>query len=66
VFVHSAENLILYKLIYLGISHQPKHARDIAAILRSRKTELDMNYIETWVLQLGLRSLWEELLGSIP
>jgi hypothetical protein len=29
VYVHSPEDLILYKLSYLGLSGQPKHARDI-------------------------------------
>jgi hypothetical protein len=38
VYVHSPEDLILYKLMYLGLSGQPKHARDIAAILRAKKS----------------------------
>ncbi len=33
VYIHSPEDLILYKLIYFGLSHQSKHSRDIAAIL---------------------------------
>ena len=41
VYIHSPEDLIVYKLIYLGLSGQPKHARDIAAILRSKKDQLD-------------------------
>jgi hypothetical protein len=64
VYVHSAEDLILYKLMYLGLSGQPKHARDIAAILRSKKDQLEIGYIEKWVTQLGLGSVWKELLDS--
>jgi hypothetical protein len=65
VYIHSPEDLILYKLIYFGLSQQTKHSRDIAAILKSKKNELDMNYIEQWVARLGLSSLWNEMLGTI-
>jgi hypothetical protein len=64
VYVHSAEDLILYKLMYLGLSGQPKHARDIAAILRAKNNQLEFGYIEEWVAQLGLGSVWKELLDS--
>lgn len=65
VYVHSPEDLILYKLLYLGLSGQPKHARDIAAILRARAGQLDQAYIEGWVGQLGLNSIWKEIQDSI-
>jgi hypothetical protein len=65
VYVHSPEDLILYKLMYLGLSGQPKHARDIAAILRAKKTQLDFGYIEEWITQLGLGSVWKEILDTI-
>lgn len=65
VYVHSPEDLILYKLMYLGLSGQPKHARDIAAILRAKKNQLDLRYIEEWVNRLGFGSVWNEMLDSI-
>lgn len=65
VYVHSPEDLILYKLSYLGLSGQPKHARDIAAILRARKEQLDLFYIEGWANTLGLVSVWKEILDNI-
>ncbi|MCX6053920.1 MAG: hypothetical protein NTZ74_03210 [Chloroflexi bacterium] len=65
VYVHSPEDLILYKLMYLGLSMQPKHARDIAAILRAKKNQLDFGYIEEWVTQLGLGSVWKEMLDNV-
>jgi hypothetical protein len=37
VYIHSPGDLILYKLIYFGLSQQSKHSRDIAAILKSKK-----------------------------
>ena len=65
VYIHSPEDLILYKLIYFGISQQSKHSRDIAAILRSKKNQLDFEYMEAWVTRLGLSSLWKEMLDSV-
>ena len=64
VYVHSPEDLILYKLMYLGLSGQPKHARDIAAILKAKKDQLDYGYIESWVVRLGLISVWQEILAG--
>jgi hypothetical protein len=65
VYIHSPEDLILYKLMYFGLSQQSKHSRDIAAILKSKKNELDMDYIEQWATRLGLSSLWKEMLDSV-
>jgi hypothetical protein len=64
VYIHSAEDLILYKLMYFGLSQQSKHSRDIAAILKSKKNELDLDYIEGWAARLGLSSLWKEMLDN--
>lgn len=65
VYIHSPEDLILYKLMYFGLSQQSKHSRDIAAIVKSKRDELDMNYIEQWATRLGLSSLWKEMLDSV-
>ena len=65
VYIHSPEDLILYKLMYFGLSQQSKHSRDIAAILKSKKNELDLDYIEQWVARLGLSSLWKEMLDNV-
>jgi hypothetical protein len=64
VYVHSPEDLILYKLMYLGLSGQPKHARDIAAILLANKGKLDLDYIDKWIDQFGLGAMWHELLEN--
>jgi len=65
VFVHSPEDLILYKLIYFTISHQSKHIRDITAIIRAKKDALEIDYIELWATRLGLLTVWRELLEDI-
>ena len=65
VYVHSPEDLILYKIWYFSLSQQTKHVRDIAAILKSLGSEIDFKYIETWVARLGLNSTWQALLDQI-
>ena len=65
VYIHSPEDLIIYKLMYFGLSQQSKHSRDIAAILKSKKNELDLDYIERWVTRVGLESAWKEMLDSV-
>ena len=65
VYIHSPEDLILYKLIYFGLSQQSKHSRDIVAILKSKKNELDLDYIEQWTARLGLSSVWKETLDNV-
>ncbi len=65
VYIHSPEDLILYKLMYFGLSQQSKHSRDIAAILKSKKNELDLDYIDGWASRLGLSSLWKEMLDNV-
>jgi hypothetical protein len=65
VYIHSPEDLILYKLMYFGLSQQSKHSRDIAAILKSKKDELDVDYIEGWAAYLGLSLLWKEMLDNV-
>ena len=47
------------------LSEQSKHSRDIAAILKAKKDELDMNYIDQWVSRLELSSLCKEMLDNV-
>jgi hypothetical protein len=61
VYVHAPEDLILYKLRYFNLSHQPKHTRDIASILLALGAELDLSYLEQWAIRLGLLELWHEI-----
>lgn len=66
LYVHSPEDLILYKLWYYRISRQTKHPRDIYAILLAQKESIDLDYIQEWVDRLGLTSIWEELMKNRP
>jgi hypothetical protein len=66
LYVHSPEDLILYKLWYYRISRQTKHPRDIYAILIAQEDHIDLDYLQEWVTRLGLNSVWEELLRNRP
>ena len=61
VYVHAPEDLILNKLHYFSLSHQPKHVRDIVSIVLALGDELDLDYIESWAAHLGLTALWQEV-----
>lgn len=64
VYIHTPEDLILYKLRYYAISRQTKHTRDIASILKASKP-LDHVYIEEWAGRLGVSDLWREVQSHV-
>lgn len=65
IYLHSPEDLIIYKLWYYSLSHQTKHIRDITSIVLTLGDQLDTSYIVVWVEKKGLTSLWAELLAQI-
>jgi hypothetical protein len=65
VYLHSPEDLILYKLWYFSLSQQTKHIRDITSIVLRLGEALDYVYIDQWAGQKGFSSLWKELLTRI-
>lgn len=65
IYLHSPEDLIIYKLWYFSISQQTKHISDITSIVLSLGDELDYDYIESWVDKKGLTRIWGELLAKI-
>ncbi len=58
LYLHSPEDLILYKLLYYSVSQQTKHIRDIASIMRTMGDKLDTGYIQRWVDVKELHALW--------
>ena len=62
IYVHTPEDLILYKLQYYDLSAQTKHVRDILSILLARDASLDYSYLIDWVGRLGLASPWQHML----
>jgi hypothetical protein len=65
VYLHSPEDLIIYKLWYFSLCQQTKHIRDITSIVLTLGDELEYDYIEKWVSQKGLSTMWYELLTKI-
>ncbi len=62
VYVHAPEDLIINKIVYFGLSEQPKHIRDIASILVSLEPkELDREYLASWISRLRLEDTWNEV-----
>ncbi len=64
IYVHSPEDLILYKLQYFNLSAQTKHARDIIGMLLARGPNLDYTYLASWISRLGLQAAWQRLLNQ--
>lgn len=60
-YVHSPEDLILYKLQYYKLGQQPKHIRDIVGIFLSVGQELEMDYLNRWIEELDLSEIWQEI-----
>lgn len=59
VYVHSPEDLIIYKLRYHQLSGQTKHMRDIRSILVTIGNELDYAYMNHWIEYFNLSGSWQ-------
>lgn len=64
VYLHSPEDLIVYKLYYYSLSQQTKHLRDIFSILANLGEQLDHDYVVEWATRKGLRAIWDEILNQ--
>ncbi len=61
-YVHSPEDLILYKLQYYSLSSQPKHIRDIGSIIAMVGDDsLQQDYLAHWIDRLELTDIWQEI-----
>ncbi len=61
-YVHSPEDLILYKLQYYSLSSQPKHIRDIGSIIAMVGDDsLEQDYLAHWIDRLELTEIWQEI-----
>jgi hypothetical protein len=65
VYLHSPEDLIVYKLWYFSASQQSKHVRDITSIVMTLEDDLDYDYIEKWADAKGIINIWRELKAKI-
>jgi hypothetical protein len=65
VYLHSPEDLIIYKLWYYSLSQQTKHLRDITSIMMTLGDELDYSYIGHWAERKGVNAYWVEILERL-
>ena len=59
----TAEDTIISKLEWSKTSNSERQLVDVAGILRVRSTNLDLDYIERWVVALDLRPQWDHARG---
>jgi hypothetical protein len=60
-YIHSPEDLIIYKMLYYSLSQQTKHIRDIGSIIKIRGDKLDYDYIQKWAREKQLTAIWQEI-----
>jgi len=65
VYIHSPEDLIIYKMLYYSVSRQTKHIRDIGSIIKTRGDELDYEYIRMWVIEKQLTAIWQGIQSEL-
>src|ERR1700693_1403167 len=60
LFVASAEDAVVSKLEWAKLAQSQRHIEDVAGILRMRWELLDHSYLEKWILELGLKTQWND------
>jgi hypothetical protein len=61
LYLHTPEDLIIYKLLYYSVSQQTKHISDIASIVQTMGDTLDTHYIQKWVAEKDLSTIWKSV-----
>ena len=49
------------KLMYYSVSQQTKHISDIASIVQTMGDTLDAHYIQKWVAEKDLSTIWKSV-----
>ena len=60
LFVATAEDTIVAKLDWARGSLSERQLRDVASILAVSEAQLDHEYIEHWIAELGLLEVWNK------
>ena len=60
----TAEDTIIAKLEWAKLGASDRQLEDVAGILRVRGADLDLEYIERWVTDLGLTEPWRRARGA--
>ena len=64
-YTAAPEDVIIGKLWYYCEGGSEKHLRDVAGMLQISGDEIDTEYVEHWVGQLGLRQPWRAVLERL-
>ncbi|TMQ03423.1 MAG: nucleotidyltransferase family protein [Deltaproteobacteria bacterium] len=62
----TAEDTIIAKLEWAKLGASDRQLEDVMGILRVRGADLDFDYIERWVTDLGLAELWRRARAAAP
>ncbi len=60
-YVATAEDMIIAKLEWARASGSERQLADVAGILAVSGADLDLNYVERWVAELGLFDMWSQV-----
>lgn len=66
VWVASAEDVIVSKLVWARTSRSERQLRDVSGVLDAQRPRLDFKYIEDWVERLRVGDLWRQVLDMSP
>jgi len=61
IFVASAEDTILAKLEWAKLAQSERQLSDVRGIIGVKSNALDLEYIERWLDELGVRDLWDRV-----
>ena len=61
----TSEDVIVRKLQFYSEGGSDKHLRDIAGVLRISQSDVDRDYVTAWADRLGVRDIWDSILGQI-
>ncbi len=66
VWVASAEDVIVSKLVWARTGSSERQLRDVAGVVAVQGDALDRAYVETWAQRLGVEKLWRKVLDGMP
>ena len=58
--VATVEDVVVAKLEWAKLGESQRQVEDVAGILRLRRDEMDVEYVEGWVEKLGLMEVWAQ------
>lgn len=62
ISIFSAEDIIISKLLWYKESKSERHLDDIRGILATVGEKINRRYIENWINELSVSSIWEKIL----